>query len=256
MGYPEIEAAKVTPMELRTLYRRNGCLLIRDLLSPGEVDTLQRIGNISYAIGETVAAHSAPEQLPLDISDGLLTRGYISWVRLKASLGCSGTDLDARLTAIVDKVGTVAQAIYGDPTVRLLESFSVIRRHRRSPRSGELTTVPWHRDFSFVGPGGIDRSVNFWIPLTEVGEVAPSIEVIVASHGHMVKVPDETPGVTYIAEQWVSEHLGDLQRWTPRCKPGDVMVFDHQTVHRTQPLSTQASKDRMNFEMRWTPDPS
>jgi Phytanoyl-CoA dioxygenase (PhyH) len=253
MSYPEIEATAATPQVLHALFRSDGSLLIRAFFSPEEVETLKRIGNLSYAIGEAIAANAPPEQLPREIADGLLTRGYISWIRMKAWLGCSGTNLDARLAAIVDKVSAVAKAVYADPTARLLEGFSVIRRHRRSPRVGEFTTVPWHRDFSFVGPAGIDRSVNFWIPLAEVGETAPSIEVIVGSHGYMVKVPDETPGITNIEEQWVADHLCGYLKWTPRCKPGDVMVFDHQTVHRTQPLAVQASMDRINFEMRWTP---
>jgi hypothetical protein len=253
MSHPEIEAAAATPEALHALYRRNGSALIRAFLSPEEVETLQRIGAMSYGIGETIAAHARSDQLPQEIADGLLTRGYISWVRLKAWLECTGTNFDDQLGAIVDKVGAIAKAVYSDPSVRLLEGFSVIRRHQKSPRAGAMTTVPWHRDFSFVGPAGIDRSVNFWIPLAEVGEVAPSIEIIVGSHNHMVNVPDETPGITNISEQWVSEHLGVYPKWTPHCKPGDVMVFDHQTIHRTQPLIAQASIDRMNFEMRWSP---
>jgi hypothetical protein len=253
MVYPKIESATATPETLHTLYRENGVFLFQGLLSPQEVETLRRIGTMAYAIGEAIVSSAPPDQLPGEISDGLLTYGWISWTRLKAWLGSSGTRLGDQLDEIVDKIGSVAKAVYADPTVELLEGFSMIRRQRKSPPAGELTVVPWHRDFSFVGPAGIDRSVNFWIPLTEVGEVAPSIEVIVASHSHMVNIPDETPGVTNIAEQWVSDHLGTHSRWVPHCKPGDVMVFDHQTIHRTQPMAVQAATDRMNFEMRWSP---
>lgn len=249
----EINGTETTAGAIHALYRANGSFLLRGFLSSSEIEALQNIGNMCYAIGEAIAANAPPEQVPHEISDGLLTRGYISWTRMKSWLACSGTSLDAQLAAIVDKVGAVARTAYADPTVKLLEGFSVIRRHRRLPRAGEMTTVPWHRDYSFVGPAGIDRSVNFWIPLAEVGEIAPSIDVIVGSHSYMVNVPDDTPGITNIAEQWVSEHLGGYRRWTPRCTPGDVMVFDHQTIHRTQPLTTQASIDRMNFEMRWAP---
>jgi hypothetical protein len=253
MSHPEIEAAAATPEALHGMYRRDGSCLIRSLLSSEEIATLQRIGAICYGFGETIAANTRPDQLPQEIADGLLTRGYISWIRLSAWLECTGTDLDDQLNAIVAKIGVVAGAVYCDPAVRLLDGFSVIRRHKKSPQAGEHTTVAWHRDFSFVGPAGIDRSVNFWIPLTEVGEAAPSIDILVGSHSHMVNVPDETPGITNISEQWVSEHLGAYPRWTPRCKPGDVMMFDHQTIHRTQLLTAPPSTDRMNFEMRWSP---
>lgn len=253
MAYPKIDLASATPATLHELYRENGVFLFEGLLSSEEVEILRRIGAMSYAIGEAIASNAPPDQLPREITDGLVTRGYISWTRLQAWIGSSGTHLGDQLDEIVGRIGTIAKTVYADSTVELLEGFSVIRRHRKSPRESELTNVPWHRDFSFVGPAGIGQSVNFWIPLTEVGEVAPSIEVIVASHNRMVNIPDETPGVTNIEEQWVTDHLGSLLRWVPHCKPGDVMVFDHQTIHRTQPMSVPASTDRMNFEMRWSP---
>ncbi len=253
VDHPEIECAEFARADVRALYSVNGLFLVRGFLSPQEVATLQHICVLSFAIGETIATCVPPDQVPQEISDGLLTRGYLSWTRIKNSLRCAGTSLDARLAAIVDKIGTVAKAAFADPTVELLEGFSVIRRHRKFPRPGEATPVPWHRDFSFVGQAGIERSVNFWIPLAEVGEIAPSIELIVSSHRYMVNVPDDNPGVTNISEQWIADHLGSSRRWTPHCTPGDVIAFDHQTLHRTQPLDAPAQIDRMNFETRWAP---
>lgn len=253
MDYPEIEGAELARTDMRALYGANGLFLVRSFLSAQEIAALQHIGALSFAIGEAIAGCLPLDQIPHEISDGLLTRGYLSWSRIKNSLRCAGTSLDAQLTAIVDKIGTVAKAAFADPTVELLEGFSVIRRHRRSPRPGEATRVPWHRDFSFVGQGGIERSVNFWIPLAEVGEIAPSIELMVGSHRYMVNVPDDNPGVINMADQWIDDHLGSYRRWTPRCVPGDVVAFDHQTLHRTQPLEAPAQIDRMNFETRWAP---
>src|SRR5438128_139735 len=77
----------------------------------------------------------------------------------------------------------------------------------------------------------------------------PSLESVVGSPHYMRGVADENPGITQISENWIEAHLRNLPRWTPHCKPGDVLVFDHHTVHRTQRLA-EPSDDRMSIEFR------
>jgi hypothetical protein len=251
MTYPQIDNSDASAEALYTIYHENGVFLLRSLLTTEQVKTLTSVSEMCYDMGAAIVSNAPPRHLPHDLADGLVKRGYITWARMTGLLKASGTDLADDLGKVVDKIGWVAKSVYATTTIELLEGFSIMRRQRKAPPEGEITRTAWHRDFSFVAPGGFDQSVNFWIPLTEVGKVAPSIEVIVGSHSLMTNVPDETPGITNIQQEWINEHLSDYPCWTPNCIPGDVMVFDHQTVHRTQPLA--ASVDRLNFEMRWSP---
>ena len=53
-----------------------------------------------------------------------------------------------------------------------------------------------------------------------------------------------------IAQQTVNESLTDVQTWTPMMFPGDVLLLDSYTVHRTHQTDTM-SRERRDFEMRF-----
>src|SRR5215470_10670930 len=250
MQYPDLCAIAAKPSDIVSVYAHHGAMVLRSFLPAEELAILQQVASLAFGIGDSIVANLPMGRVPSDVSDGL-AHGYLSWKIMTAWLACTAPDLLGDLASVTNRVQAIAASAYRDPDTRFLDGFSVIRRHRRMPRSGEVTAAAWHRDFSFVGPAGIDQSVNFWFPLVEVGIDAPSLEIVVGSHRYMREIPDETPGITNIAEEWLATHLSDYVRWTPSCRPGDVVMFDHQTIHRTQQLGRTAAIDRMNFEMRW-----
>ena len=64
--------------------------------------------------------------------------------------------------------------------------------------------------------------------------------------------PSETGTYT---EEWVAEHFPPTDRIAPELAPGDALIFDHFTLHRTQPLEREAVS-RMSIECRVTRHPA
>lgn len=246
------EAPASSTGDMIKLYRSGGAFVCRSLFSPSEVNTLRCISRTCYAMGEAIADNMPPADVPHDIADGIMVRGYVSWPRMKACLTCVGVDASERLSRIVEKTERIASTICDGRAVRFLEGFSIARRHSKNPRPSEITRVPWHRDSTFIGMAGFHNTLNFWAPLTEVGITAPSIELMIGSNEYMRTVPEDNPGITDIPAKWVDKHLAGFQRWTPRCGPGDALFFDDHTIHRTQQMEATAT-DRINFEFRWAP---
>jgi hypothetical protein len=247
---PELHQSDATAAAIEGLFTRHGAFVIRDFFAPAEVENLQLIGRLVFGLGDAAVASAPHAVLPDDLRHGL-PHGWLSWPRMKAFLSASGKELDAQLEAHSERTRSVASACYAGKPVRVLDNFNLIRRHRKNPTAGEATNVPWHRDFTFTNMAGNMHSMNCWSPMVEVGKRSPSLDFILESHGHMLGKEDENPGVTQISEGWIKANLPALPRVTPHCRPGDIVVFDHQVLHRTQQLTF--TEDRLSFEFRWAP---
>jgi hypothetical protein len=64
----------------------------------------------------------------------------------------------------------------------------------------------------------------------------------------MRELPSETGVYT---DEWVAEHFPPTDRIAPELAPGDALIFDHLTLHRTQPLDRE-TVSRMSIECRVT----
>jgi hypothetical protein len=79
--------------------------------------------------------------------------------------------------------------------------------------------------------------------------LAPSIELIPGSNKTMRKLPTLVAPNTTRSDEWVKEHIADPS-WTPHAMPGDAILFDHWTLHRTQPLQKECVS-RTSCEFRF-----
>lgn len=247
---PEIAGTNVHVPATAATFRDYGTFVVRDFFPAEDVAALQLIARLSFGMGDAIVANCPAAMLPNELSDGLAVRGWIAWPRIVGLLEASATNLPAQAAKILERIRDLAASCYGREA-KVIENFNVIRRHRTNRATGEATNLPWHRDFTFTSLAGHNESLNCWVPCVEVGERSPSLEVIPRSHSYMADKPDQEPGITQISESWVDAHLGDLKRCAPRCKPGDVIVFDHHVIHRTQRISF--SEDRLSFELRCAP---
>lgn len=112
-----------------------------------------------------------------------------------------------------------------------MHARSFFRRHK-----DDAKYVPWHIDADAAATAAIAPDCfNVWLPLAEVGETAPSLEFVLGSHRWMRGVPLFGPDVTerYRSEEWITAHATG-QHWIPVLKPGDAVLFDQYTLHRTQ----------------------
>jgi hypothetical protein len=245
---PEIHAD--APTDLAKLRLTTGAALCRQVFNTDEVATLRRFALYAYSVGEAMSGHLAPHEVSQAVADGQIVRGYVSWPQLKGALAFANDDLVKRLDTMADKTRVLAEAAYGS-RVRFLDGFAVARRHRASPSPVEITKVPWHRDSTFIGPSGNLDTINFWVPLADVGATAPSLELILGSHQLMEQIREERPSYTNIESDWIDQHLAGFERSTPHCNAGDALFFTDQVVHRTQILA-DAGVDRINLEFRWS----
>ncbi|MFC3230140.1 phytanoyl-CoA dioxygenase family protein [Marinibaculum pumilum] len=134
----------------------------------------------------------------------------------------------------------------------LIPDTSTLRFRCHRP-SQNLSFVPLHQDVAFTTH---DRSwVNFWVPLTPCGHLAPGLQVFPLSRA--MAFPhnaDATPGgypMGHISEETMASWPIPLSAIEPVFEPGDLLMFDGFCPHRTveRPGMTQV---RMSFEFRYT----
>jgi ectoine hydroxylase-related dioxygenase (phytanoyl-CoA dioxygenase family) len=89
--------------------------------------------------------------------------------------------------------------------------------------------------------------------LTAVGREQPSIELVRGSHRRMRELPPSETGI--FTDEWVAEHFPPTDRIAPELEPRDALIFDHSTLHRTQPLQRE-TVSRMSIECRVTRHPA
>jgi ectoine hydroxylase-related dioxygenase (phytanoyl-CoA dioxygenase family) len=113
-------------------------------------------------------------------------------------------------------------------------SISWVRRHRST-----ALYLPWHIDADGASLlKTADYSINMWLPLDPVGDDAPSLEFIPGSNKTMRNLPILATTEAYRTPEWVNENFTN-QPWTPHAVPGDAILFDHWTLHRTQRVSRE-----------------
>jgi Phytanoyl-CoA dioxygenase (PhyH) len=110
----------------------------------------------------------------------------------------------------------------------------------------------WHTDAQGGGTINYEPCLNIWLPLTAVGREQPSVELVRASHRRMRELRSETGAHE---DEWVAEHFPPTHRIAPELAPGDALIFDHWTLHRTQLLDCE-TLSRMSIECRITQHPA
>jgi hypothetical protein len=113
------------------------------------------------------------------------------------------------------------------------------------------TRIGWHTDYDGGGTRPYDPCYNIWLPLTPVGREQPSVEVVRGSHRRMRELPVPSPHNGAFSEEWVAKYFAPAARLAPELKPGDALIFDHWTLHRTQILDRDRVS-RASIECRVT----
>jgi hypothetical protein len=121
-------------------------------------------------------------------------------------------------------VGRVARDYFDEPPTMLAKKVTL----RRVPRDAK--TGGWHQDGSFMGAG--ISSLNVWLSLSHCGDDAPGLDVVGRRLDELVQTGDgafaEWGVKPHVAEQVAA---GAIMR--PIFEPGDALLLDHLTLHRT-----------------------
>ncbi len=119
---------------------------------------------------------------------------------------------------------------------------------RRVEKDLPPSHATWHCDADGASTQNLgDRCLTVWIPLDDVGETKPSLELIVGSHKFMKTAPRNLGAGR--DDAFIAAIEGD--HYTPKMVTGDALIFDHYTLHRTQQMEN--FQPRISAELRFTP---
>jgi len=85
-----------------------------------------------------------------------------------------------------------------------------------------------------------------------------SLQFLLSRFALVLPPPNQWLQLLYEArntDEWVTEHFPPTDRFAPELAPGDALIFDHLTLHRTQP-SDRETIWRMSIECRVTRHPA
>ena len=103
---------------------------------------------------------------------------------------------------------------------------------RVDPRDWRVRLANWHQDGAFLGDG--IRTVNAWFALSHCGRDAPGMEVIPTRLERVLPVGEHGSHYGWtVSPETVARELPGVPIWRPEFEEGDVLLFDHLTLHRT-----------------------
>jgi hypothetical protein len=212
-------------------------------LSPQELGELRTAVDASYDLVQQHADDDPPTQAQYLVHCYKRWEGL--WVKeLQPYLDVERPDLRAQFDSVTAAAERRFRSLF-DHNWRLEPNFTFVRRHRSARKH-----LPWHIDAVAVGIiNTTDYCINTWLPLDPVGDVLPSLELIPGSNKMMRTIPSQEGKDKSRSDDWVKNNIAG-ESWIPHAMPGDAILFDHWTLHRTQRMA-QENTVRTSCEFRF-----
>jgi hypothetical protein len=244
-GIPEVAASDLTAAVLRSAVRHHAALVVRGLFSEDWCARLRGDVDRSWEAIERFRTTKATDPAwfdPIDTDENGLT------MMARAFIMASGTGYVADsprllfdLLEAFDASGAkrVVGDYFGEPPALSLVKLA----QRRLPPDA---AGGWHQDAAVYGRTA--QTLNFWVPVSRCGDIAPGLELLPQPLDHLVGTHG-TEGVDeYTA---VPDDVAALTARTPPVRPvfapGDAAVFDQMLLHQTA-ASSQFTETRYGFE--------
>ena len=225
---PAISRERLTVEQLRSGITHHGSLIVRGLANQDQVNQL------TTDIDKTFIAFDAQ-------ADGVHRSDLAGWFEpfrqnrgsnrtLKRKRGAVlAVDSPPTLFDLIEAfdargVGHLARDYFGEPPTMLAKKVTL----RRMPR--DARTGGWHQDGSFMGAGII--SLNVWLSLSHCGDNAPGLDVVGRRLEELVPMGDGAFADWGVKPQ-VAEQVAAGEIVRPIFEPGDALLLDHLTLHRT-----------------------
>jgi hypothetical protein len=232
---PEIAAAALTAGAVRNGILRHGSVLVRGLVPPQRVARLRHAIDCAFAAYDATAAGRASADMaewfdPVeDVPDGGLVR---SWGR--TGQGVFAADSPRGLFEFLETVREIGlDALIAD----YLGEHPALSVEKTTLRLVDTATQhpEWHQDGAFLGEGV--RTVNAWFALSRCGRDAPGLDVIPRRLERVFATGTAGAAETFfdwvVSAETIARELPGVQVWRPEFQPGDVLLIDHLTLHRT-----------------------
>ncbi len=96
------------------------------------------------------------------------------------------------------------------------------------------TTTEWHQDGRFLGDAVDIQSMNVWTALSDCGETAPGMDLVLKRLNHYILNSSGNIHDWTVADSHVDENFRkQVPIVTPKFSAGDMLIFDHWLLHRT-----------------------
>jgi hypothetical protein len=242
---PPVLDRSVSPRAFQELFSASGVVLISNFLSRSNTCALKQLVSAVYTI--------VADEINRDVEqlDPALVANFSGWHGIMISglelfLNENHQDLHKTLIDIRHDVQNHLRHLFGF-SWQFCPRHSFMRRHFDKTYYGG-----WHidADAARLANAGA-QCINVWLPLDMVGRRMPSLEFVVASQGRMrsVGLMSFDQPTAFRADEWVALIPGD--RWVPLASPGDAVIFDQYTLHRTEPRPLR-DRQRSSCEFRFT----
>lgn len=245
-GIPEIGAADLDGAALTSALQHHGSLIVRGLLARSVAETLATEVQRAFDAAEAFAAgapvaETSPWYVPFEPAEGY-DFGAVErqFFRFGAVLAVESPRalflvIEALRAAGLDRV--IAEHLGEAPALSAKKTS--LRRARPD------AATEWHQDGAFLGDG--TRTVNTWTALSPCGIDAPSVDVFARPFDDLVVT--ETGDARYDWSVGVKQaealESDDIVR--PVFEPGDAIMFNQLTLHRTG-VSPSMTEDRYALE--------
>jgi len=234
-GPMEVTRAEFGPRALRTGILRHGHLLVRGLVPPERVARLRDAIDHSFRAQDLVAAFGpTPETAPwCDPLEGI-PDGDSHRFMVRSAQGVLAADSPRALHEFLETVrdlqlDTMIGAYLGE---RPAISAKKCTLRRVDAGDWRIRLSNWHQDGSFLGHG--IRTVSAWFALSRAGRDAAGMELIPIRLQRLL--PTGESGTQFdwtVSPDTITRELPGIPIWRPEFEPGDVLLFDHWSLHRT-----------------------
>ncbi len=205
---PEVAGGDLDAYVLADGILNHGALVVRKLYSDAQVEHLREL------------AESQVEQAPAP----------------QEGLGCSAGTCMELLDIYWDSGLLPAVNAYQAGSTLMFSERTKLRRQLR--RRDKLSAIPWHQDAAFFG--GQRGAVNCWAAITPCGEENPSLSIVPRRFDHLIGWREQSGLAPLDYGRTESREAFDTLLQDEDCQPancvlqpGDAVLFDEMTVHRT-----------------------
>jgi hypothetical protein len=227
---------------------QEGVAVYRAAVAPNDVATIKSAADRAYELVEAARDVIEPGGPHADLIKHI-AQSTIQWggIPISHALDIAAADCPAAPEAFartVTRAEEIVASLREQRGAVYRSELSYFRRHR-----GTATHVPWHFDAGAAGTEAYDPCFNVWLPLVAVGTDCPALQFLPRT-GARMRAGEFTGTVSgYPDAAWIADNMSGRDRLAPALQPSDIAIFDHWTLHRTQPFSGDA-KMRTSAEIR------
>jgi len=247
LGVPEIAAADVTSAILGGALLHHGSLLVRGLVPAPRAAILRQ------AIDHAFAAYDASRVGTATAEDARWFTVFepqfgstFSAVERQWMRDCGGVLLADSPRALFEMIeiwsavglGALLEGYLGEWPALSYKKCTL----RRTPAD---VPTEWHQDGAFLG---VDtRTVNVWLACSPCGVEAPSLDIVPRRLSEIVPTGTADAQWDWSVGPSVASRIAGGAPARPEFAPGDALLFDQMTLHRTG-VSPRMTRTRYAIE--------